>query len=53
MLLRNSQYKGNATYAAVAEIAQSAAGDHDARGYRKEFVEMVKRAKELAGEEKN
>jgi Ca-activated chloride channel family protein len=50
MLLRNSQYKGNATYAAVAEIAQSATGHHDARGYRKEFVEMVKRAKELSGE---
>ncbi len=53
MLLRNSQYKGNATYAAVAEIAQSTAGDRDPHGYRKEFVEMVKRAKELAGEEKN
>jgi Ca-activated chloride channel family protein len=49
MLLRGSEFKGNATYAAVAEIAK-AAGERDPQGYRAEFVEMVGRAKELSGE---
>ncbi|MCC6494451.1 MAG: DUF3520 domain-containing protein, partial [Pirellulales bacterium] len=49
MLLRGSQYKGNATYAAVQEIAQSALG-RDGRGYRQEFVKLVERAKELSGQ---
>jgi Ca-activated chloride channel family protein len=49
MLLRDSRYKGNATYAAVAEIAQSAS-ERDPHGYRKEFVEMVRRGKELSGQ---
>ncbi len=46
MLLRGSEHAGNATYDAVAEIAAGGLGD-DEWGYRKEFVEMVKRAKEL------
>jgi Ca-activated chloride channel family protein len=46
MLLRNSQHKGNATYDAVLEIAQSAAVESDS--YRGEFLEMIRRAKELA-----
>ena len=50
MLLRNSEHKGNATYAAAAEIAEAASKNHDPHGYRREFVEIVKRAKELAGE---
>jgi len=50
MLLRDSQFKGDATYAAVAEIAEAASRDRDPHGYRKEFVEMVGTAKELAGE---
>jgi Ca-activated chloride channel family protein len=50
MLLRNSQFKGNVTYAAVAEIAEAARKSRDPHGYRKEFVEMVRRAKELSGE---
>jgi hypothetical protein len=50
MLLRDSQYKGNATYAAVAEIAEAASKNRDPHGYREEFVEIVQRAKELAGE---
>jgi Ca-activated chloride channel family protein len=49
MLLRDSQFKGNATYAGVAEISE-AAKSRDPHGYRKEFVEMVRRAQELSGE---
>ena len=49
MLLRNSEHKGNATYAGVIETA-AASKDHDPHGYRQEFVEVAKRAKELAGE---
>ena len=50
MLLRNSEHKGNATYAAAAEIAEAASKTHDPHGYRREFVEIVKRARELYGE---
>ncbi|MBW3598800.1 MAG: VWA domain-containing protein [Planctomycetes bacterium] len=46
MLLRDSQFKGDATYDAVEEIATSALGD-DPGGYRTEFIEMVRRATEL------
>ncbi|HVT28533.1 MAG TPA: von Willebrand factor type A domain-containing protein, partial [Lacipirellulaceae bacterium] len=49
LLLRNSQYKGNLTYAADLELAQSAIDD-DPHGYRKEFVKMVRKAKELRHE---
>lgn len=49
MLLRNSPYKGDATFAAVAEIAD-AARDNDEHGYRQEFLELVHQAKELSGE---
>jgi Ca-activated chloride channel family protein len=49
MLLRNSEYKGNLTYAAVQELAQSGIGD-DPHGYRKEFLEMVRTARELRHE---
>ena len=49
MILRGSQYKGEASYAAVLEIAGQAAED-DATGYRKEFLEMVKQASQIAGE---
>ncbi len=50
MLLRNSEHKGNATYAAAAEIAEAASKTHDPHGYRQEFVDLVKRAQELSGE---
>jgi Ca-activated chloride channel family protein len=50
MLLRNSEHKGNATYAAVSETAAAASKDRDPHGYRQEFVEIVKRAQKLAGE---
>jgi Ca-activated chloride channel family protein len=50
MLLRDSQYKGNASFAGMAEIAAAASKTHDPHGYRREFVELAKRAGELAGE---
>ena len=49
LLLRDSQYKGNLTYAAVLELAQSGLGK-DEHGYRAEFLEIVRRAAALRGE---
>jgi Ca-activated chloride channel homolog len=49
MLLRKSQYKGSYTMNAVIELAESAIGD-DKEGYRKEFVNLVKIARELKDE---
>jgi Ca-activated chloride channel family protein len=49
MLLRGSAYSGNATYDAVSEIAAASVGD-DQWGYRGEFLELVKQAKELSPE---
>ncbi|HJQ82154.1 MAG TPA: von Willebrand factor type A domain-containing protein [Lacipirellulaceae bacterium] len=46
LLLRDSQYKGNLTYAAALELAQAGLGS-DEHGYRAEFVEMIRRAKTL------
>jgi Ca-activated chloride channel family protein len=46
MLLRDSQYKGNANYEMVQEIAASAA-DGDRTGYREEFMTLVKQAEQL------
>jgi Ca-activated chloride channel family protein len=48
MLLRDSQYRGSLTYDAVLEIAQEGKGA-DRSGYRAAFVEMVGRAKGIAG----
>jgi Ca-activated chloride channel family protein len=48
MLLRDSQSKGNATYAGVLETATEASSG-DTTGYREEFLKMVARARELAG----
>ncbi len=47
MLLRDSPYKGSLTYAGVLEIAQPIAG-RDPGGYRKEFVELVRKAQMLS-----
>lgn len=47
MLLRNSEYQGDFSYDAVLEIAQEGIGP-DEKGYRKAFLEMLRRAKELA-----
>ena len=44
MLLRNSRYKGNTTYAGVEELARSAKGD-DLNGYRNEFLRVVELGK--------
>ena len=42
MLLRNSDYSGDGSFATVLELAQSGQGE-DERGYRKEFIEIVER----------
>ena len=47
MLLRNSEYKGDFSYDAVQKIAQEGLGA-DAHGYRQAFLEMARKAKELA-----
>ena len=47
MLLRNSEHKGDTSYEAVLEIATDGASG-DMTGYRTEFLEIVKKAKELA-----
>jgi len=49
LLLRDSQYKGNLTLAAVLELAQSGLG-HDEKGYRSEFLDIVRKAQQLKGE---
>ena len=46
MLLRDSEFKGNATYNEVIDIANASLGK-DAEGYRKEFIDLVKKAAEL------
>ena len=48
MILRNSAHKGTATLAQVEAIAQENPG-LDRHGYRAEFVELVTRARKLAG----
>ena len=45
MILRDSEYKGNATLAAVVEWARK--GKNDANGYRAEFIELVRKAQSL------
>lgn len=47
LLMRQSQYAGNANFDAVLERATSAIGD-DKFGYRKEFIMLVEKAKLLA-----
>jgi Ca-activated chloride channel family protein len=46
MILRGSQYCGDATLADVLEIARSARGE-DAEGYRAEFIRIVEKAELL------
>ena len=48
MLLRGSHYRGNATFDAAVEIAQEGLGA-DAGGYRAELIDLIRRAKALAG----
>jgi Ca-activated chloride channel family protein len=47
MLLRNSEFKGNATYALVENWARGAQGA-DPQGYREEFVKLVQSVDLLA-----
>ncbi|PJJ52825.1 vWA domain-containing protein [Hymenobacter chitinivorans] len=47
MLLRQSDYRGTATYDSTAKLAQQARGQ-DADGYRAEFVRLVKLAEGLS-----
>ena len=51
MLLRNSEFKGNASYASVIQLAKKAVSD-DKEGYRKEFVSLVESADLLAKNKK-
>jgi len=50
MLLRDSPFKGSATYADVMERAKKAQGP-DSEGYRAEFIRMVGMAKTISGKE--
>ena len=49
MLLRDSQYKGDTSFAAVLETAAAAKGE-DKYGYRAEFMELVKSAQRIKGQ---
>lgn len=46
MLLRDSEFKGNATYNGVISMAQNAKGK-DVEGYRSEFINLVQAAKSV------
>ena len=46
LVLRDSQFRGDANLDAAIEIAQSSIGE-DAQGWRKEFVELMQKAKVL------
>lgn len=48
LVLRDSEYKGKATYADVIQRAKGAFGK-DEEGYRSEFVQLVKAAQSLDG----
>lgn len=47
-LLRKSEFVGSYSYADIAALAQNAKGN-DSKGYRQEFIEMVKDAAALSG----
>ena len=49
MRLRDSQHRGGATFALALELAQSSVA-RDESGRRREFVDLVTRAKQLVGE---
>lgn len=52
LLLRNSEFKGQSSFQHVASTA-AAAVSGDKEGYRKEFLELVGKAQELKGKEKD
>ncbi|MFK7774162.1 MAG: von Willebrand factor type A domain-containing protein [Saprospiraceae bacterium] len=45
MMLRDSKFKGNATYDNISEMTQGALGK-DEHGYRKEFLDLIQKAKQ-------
>lgn len=49
MLIRESRHRGEASFAQVLELAQSAKGK-DPKGYRQEFIRLVKEAELLMNE---
>jgi len=46
MILRDSPYKGNATLGSVLDLAEAGKGE-DKQGYRAEFIELARQAREL------
>lgn len=46
-LIRNSQFKGNASYDQVIKLAKTSLG-HDPNGYRREFVRLVETIKNMS-----
>lgn len=46
MILRDSEHKGGATFDTVLELADDGVGD-DTHGYRREFISLVKKAKQI------
>ena len=50
MLLKGSQYKGNATFDMILNMAKNSKGD-DPNGYRAEFIQLVEIAKSLNNKE--
>jgi len=44
MLLRDSEFKGDATYESVLQLARAGKGD-DFHGYRAEFIQLVEKAR--------
>lgn len=46
LLLRNSRFKGNASFSNVANLAEGALGN-DLRGYRNDFLTLVSKAQRL------
>lgn len=48
LIMRDSRFKGSASFSNLTGLANSALGN-DLKGYRSEFVKMVERAKRLKG----
>lgn len=51
LMMRNSEFKGNASYQQIITLAENAKGK-DSDGYRAEFVRLVKLAQSLDGKNK-
>ena len=49
MLLRHSPYAGSLTFQQVIDMAESATGD-DPHGYRREFLQMARTARDLSAQ---